>query len=88
MGYAGGSDVFNGVATQLLDLHIREEITAVAVKEILGRLAKELADEDWDTYDESYYAFMNYPVVVSALREVWPNVGLAWEDSTDEELDE
>lgn len=88
MGYAGGSYVFNGVAKVVIELHEGGQLTEEAETKILTHVANELSDQDWDTLDESYDAFPGNPMVESALRDVWPEIGCAWEDSTDAELDE
>lgn len=80
MGYAGGSYVFNDIARVILRLRKSEQITEEAGTEILTRVAKSLADMDWDTLDESYEEFPGNIMVVTALQSVWPEIGRDWDD--------
>lgn len=87
MGYAGGSSVFNDIARIVIKLHEGNQLTEEAGTEILTHVAHSLADQDWDTLDESYGEFPGEVMVESALRDVWPEIGLDWdwEDSTEDE---
>ena len=65
MGWAAGSEVFNRVARDLINIRATEW----AKRQVLGNLINELRDMGWDTIDESLYEFRNDPVIAGLFKE-------------------
>ena len=74
MGFARGSEIFSNLGHLVASLHQGRQITYEAGVHILEHVAKNLAEEDWDTEDESYLEFKDDPMVVSALKKVFPDI--------------
>jgi len=65
MGWASGGEYFDVVATALIKHEASDELK----RAVLTPLMKVLRDGDWDTVDESMYAFRDDPVILSVLYE-------------------
>jgi len=67
MGWNTGNEIFNPVATEVVDAVKKAWLAPAAGVRILETLANVLKSEDWDTFDESRDLFRQYSVVVDAL---------------------
>lgn len=65
MGWNTGGDIFDPVARALVDLGADEKTK----RTVLGKLIDTLQANDWDTEDESLYAFRDDPVIVDLFHE-------------------
>ncbi|RKR92838.1 hypothetical protein BDK92_7320 [Micromonospora pisi] len=63
MGLSSGSDIFNPVASALIDTYA----PAHTIRAVLGTLLEKLRDADWDTYDESREEFRDNPVIAEVF---------------------
>jgi hypothetical protein len=70
MGWSSANPIFDAVAVAMLQANVSHDKTV----DVLAVLIDELRNGDWDTYDESYYAFEDEPAVVEAFRRaIRPN---------------
>lgn len=65
MGWASANPIFDNVAYALVESKIDTRITT----RVLTILIDELCDGDWDTLDESYNEFTEYPEVLQAFHD-------------------
>lgn len=78
MGFARGSEIFSNLGHLVASLHEGRQITYMAGVHILEHVARNLSAEDWDTEDESYLEFKDNPMVVYALKRVFPDIDSEW----------
>jgi hypothetical protein len=73
MGWGSAGQIFDEVAHGLIEAGASDEILG----KVCYRLAKSLADQDWDTVGESVDEFRGHPVVQNALRQAngWTDFG-------------
>jgi hypothetical protein len=65
VGWARAGEIFDPVATALIDAEVPPEV----VRTVLGRLIAQLQEGDWDTESESLEAFRSEPAVVVAFAD-------------------
>ena len=70
MGWGNAGEIFNPVARALIDAGTSSQVK----RDVLGKLIRELRDNDWDTCDESLEAFEYDADVVTAFaaNEIYP----------------
>lgn len=66
MGWNGAGDIFDAVATTLINARATDEVKT----KVVTTLAWELRDGDWDTEDESLEAFRYDPAIVEGFRQL------------------
>jgi len=55
MGWSGGTEIFDCVADELIEVYSSCDIPMYKVMNILSALKCTLEDQDWDTLNESTY---------------------------------
>lgn len=65
MGWASAGEIFDPVATAMIELNAPDEMKT----EVLGKLIAALQGGDWDTECESLDCFADDPAIVAAFRQ-------------------
>lgn len=79
MGWGSAGRIFDPVARIVIEVADAGEMRHAVAVELLGTLARQLSEGDWDTWDESLDEFKDHPLIVEAFRaaglepdcEVW-----------------
>jgi uncharacterized Zn finger protein len=67
MGWCSGTDVFDDIVEQVLDMKIK----AKAKAEIIAVVVDALENHDWDCQGES--AYFEHPIVQAAMQKLHPD---------------